>query len=153
LILFRYIDCLRGIFLDAPTINTNTLSPQLQQADSIIHSTILTAQEKFNLISLTNLKGLTLCFRGTQHGFSSIIFHRNCDNLIGTLTIYRSNLNSVFGGFTTATWNSANSYKSDSNAYLFSLRRRGFPNNERFNVTSPTNAIYTANSYFPTFGS
>jgi hypothetical protein len=58
----------------------------------------------------------------------------------------------VFGGFTTAIWSSSSTWKTDSNAFLFSLINR---ENRPYKsvVKSPgTNAIYDHASNGPTFG-
>jgi hypothetical protein len=102
--------------------------------------------EKLNLMQITSFTTFGLLYRATRDGFNTNIFHSRCNNRIGTLVVYRSNLNSVFGGYTTALWNPISSYRTDQSAFLFSLRRRGIANRERFNVTSSSNAIYTSSS-------
>lgn len=104
-------------------------------------------------MTLTGFTTFSLLYRATRDGFGAHTFHQRCDNKLGTLTIYRNNLNSVFGGYTGQQWNHIGSYRTDATAYLVSLRRRGISNSEKFTVSSSTNAIYCLSSYFPTFGS
>jgi hypothetical protein len=68
------------------------------------------------------------------------------------VTIIKTTSNSVFGGFTSAKWTSNGYWTYDSNAFIFSLRRSGNSNKERFNVTNPNYAIYSYSSYGPIFG-
>jgi hypothetical protein len=70
------------------------------------------------------------------------------------VTIIKTTSNSVFGGFTSALWKSDHDYGFDAHAFIFSSRRSGNSNKERFHVTFPDNAIYSYfNSLGPTFGS
>jgi hypothetical protein len=91
-------------------------------------------------------------YRATRDGFFADVFHSKCDNINPTLTLIRSNLNSVFGGYTNAFWNHA-SYVTDTSAYIFTLRRRGFNSTERFPSFSCCDHIYAWSSNGPTFGS
>jgi hypothetical protein len=104
-------------------------------------------------MTLSGFSTFNLLYRATRDGFDAHTFHRLCDNRLGTLTIYRNNLNSVFGGYTAQQWNHIGSYRTDATAYLVSLRRRGVSNSERFNVASSSWAIYCHSNSFPTFGS
>lgn len=71
-----------------------------------------------------------------------------CDNKGATLTLIKTNGGHTFGGFTTISWDSSNSYKNDIHSFLFSLdRQTKFPI-----VKSYSNAIYCNKSYGPTFG-
>jgi hypothetical protein len=122
---------------------------------SIIDSVILTNQEKSALVSLGSnggFKSFNLLYRATRDGFFSNIFHQKCDNKAHTVVVVKSDLNSVFGGYTAALWNPINSYVSDSTAFLFSLRRRGFNSTEKFAVSSSSYAIYTEPLRMPAFG-
>jgi hypothetical protein len=65
-----------------------------------------------------------LLYRGSDHGFSAFNFHAKCDNTPNTLTIIKSKMGHVFGGYTRATWESPHSlgsFKFDQEAFLFSL--------------------------------
>jgi hypothetical protein len=113
----------------------------------------LTRNEGISLNQLcNNLAEEKLIYRASRDGFSVSSFHSKCDNYSNTVTIIKTTSNSVFGGFTSATWTSNGGYTFDSNAFIFSLRRSGNSNKERFNVTQPTYAIYSYSSYGPTFG-
>jgi hypothetical protein len=62
-------------------------------------------------------------YRGTRDGFASSAFHSRCDGKANTVTIIKNYINHVFGGYISVAWHSSDSHTSDSNAYLFSLRR------------------------------
>jgi hypothetical protein len=121
-------------------VNTGLADP------SNLDSTIMTFSEKSNLINIGSFKSFSLLYRATRDGFFMNIFHRLCDNRVQTVSVIRSHMNSVFGGYTAQTWN-GNGYKTDTTAFLFSLRRRGVTNSERFNVTSSSWAIYAQTSF------
>jgi hypothetical protein len=92
-------------------------------------------------------------YRASRDGFFASSFHSKCDNINPTLTLIRSNLSGVFGGYTNALWNHCGCYNSDSTAYIFSLRRRGFNSTQLFPRVSCCNEIYASSTYGPTFGS
>jgi hypothetical protein len=56
------------------------------------------------------------------HGFGASDFHQRCNYYIPkTLTIIKSSNGNIFGGYTETTWDQSNQWKSDKNAFLFSL--------------------------------
>jgi hypothetical protein len=118
-----------------------------------INSLILTKNEGISLIELLNdLTEVKLIYRASRDGFAASSFHSKCDDTSNTVTIIKTTSNSVFGGFTSATWTSNDEWLYDANAFIFSLRRSGNPNKERFNVTQPENAIYGSYKNGPAFG-
>jgi BTB/POZ domain-containing protein KCTD9 len=61
-----------------------------------------------------------------------VAFHRKCDKKGWTLTIVKTTKNSIFGGFTTAEWESpsgySNNFKPCPHSFLFSVNEnRKFP--------------------------
>jgi hypothetical protein len=110
---------------------------------SFTDSSILTQNEVISLTQMLN--GLTeakLIYRASRDGFGGSSFDSKCDNIANTVTIIKTTSNSVFGGFTSAQWQSIGDYIYDANAFIFSLRRSGNSNKERFNVTKPNYAIF-----------
>jgi len=91
-------------------------------------SEILTNDQPMDLIKLCEFNRddkFKLLYRGTQHGFGANDFHSKCDGHANTLTIIKVKGNGfIFGAFTTATWDSSSKYKSDPNAFLFSLTNK-----------------------------
>jgi hypothetical protein len=100
--------------------------------------------------SNNSISSTELLYRLTRDGDSAQTFHSKCDGKGTTITFIKNYSNGFrFGGYTTASWTSNSGYKSDSNAFLFSLNnRKKFP----LKNTSDSNAIYHNSSYGPTFG-
>jgi hypothetical protein len=101
---------------------------------------------------LYNLTEARLIYRASRDGFQASSFHSKCDNISNTVTIIKTTSNSVFGGFTSALWKSDYYYGLDAHAFIFSLRRSGNPNKDRFNITRPDYAIRSYYNYGPAFG-
>ncbi len=93
-----------------------------------------------------------LLYRATRDGFSSQAFHSKCDGKGNTITIIKSHLNYVFGGFASSAWNSSNTLINDPNAFLFSLRRDGVSFKDKFTVKLSQYALCGNSSFGPTFG-
>jgi hypothetical protein len=72
--------------------------------------------------------------RATRDGFSCQAFHSKCDGKGNTITIIKSNLNYVFGGYASSAWNSSGTWIKDPNAFLFSLIRAGVSFKDKFTV-------------------
>jgi hypothetical protein len=68
------------------------------------------------------------------------------------LIIIKNNLNYVFGGYTAAKWSSNVGWTSDSTAFIFSLRRAGISNSQKFEVKRAQYAIYSKSGHFIKFG-
>ena len=67
----------------------------------------------------------SLLYRATRDGFGAKDFHSKCDNHSNTLTIFKAKQSSnIFGGFTSVEWDSSNGWKSDLNAFIFSLTNK-----------------------------
>ena len=131
----------------------NSLINQFNSSSSFINSSILTRDDGISLTQMLNYPTeVKLIYRATRDGFNASSFHSKCDKISNTVTIIKTTSNSVFGGFTSATWKHYNEYIYDENAFIFSLRRLGNKNKLRFNVTSPNNAIFGYYYYGPIFG-
>ena len=96
----------------------------------------------------------SLLYRGTRDGFGSDDFHSRCDGHSNTLTIFKAKGSDyIFGGFTTASWESSNELKSDPNAFLFSLTNKDSkPLKMKIDPIHHQSAIYCGSGYGPTFG-
>ncbi len=137
---------------DVRFLSTYSLNSSLKSNFAFIDSLILTVTEKNSLTEImNNLVEVNLIYRASRDGFEASSFHSKCDNISNTVTIIKTTSDSVFGGFTSASWSSYNGY--DANAFIFSLRRSGSANKERLKVTNPDYALFSDNSYGPTFGS
>ncbi len=96
----------------------------------------------------------SLLYRGTRDGFGSDDFHSKCDNKSPTLSICKAHDSSfIFGGFTTVSWDISNDYKSDPNAFLFSLKNKdNRPLKMKVDPNEHQYAICCHSEYGPTFG-
>ena len=118
-------------------------------------SKILSGQQPYELIKLCEFDSkdrFKLLYRASEHGFGSNNFHLKCNGHANTLTILKADGTSfIFGGFTTATWDSISESKSDPNAFLFSLTNN-YNKPCKMKKNPGQNAIYCHPSYGPTFG-
>ena len=64
-----------------------------------------------------------LIYKASQDGFSAESFHKHCDYKEGTLIIVKTTGDFIFGGYTEKDWSGC-CYKSDRNAFIFSLVNR-----------------------------
>lgn len=99
-----------------------------------------------------------LLYRGSRDGFKAVDFHLKCDNRPRTLTLIKAKSGNIFGGYTVAEWttrirHSHNQWKTDKNAFLFSLVNR-WKRPARIDVGAGKEgkAIYCSTAYGPTFG-
>jgi hypothetical protein len=96
----------------------------------------------------------SLLYRGTRDGFGSNDFHSRCDGYSNTLTILKARGSKfIFGGFTTVSWNSSRRWKSDPNAFLFSLTNKAnHPVKMKIDPNEHESAIGCDSRYGPRFG-
>ena len=122
---------------------------------SHLNSKIVSAQQYVDLMKVCEfslIEKWTLLYRGSEHGFGAMDFHSKCDGQSNTLTIIKvDGTSNIFGGFTSAAWDSRGQYKQDANAFIFSLVNQ---DNKplKMKTIKPKNAIYCHSSYGPTFG-
>jgi len=91
---------------------------------------------------------LQLIYRASRDGFSSMDFHKNCDNVGPTLVVCKSKAyERVFGGFTSKNWSQAETYVDDPEAFLFSLS-----NGTKHPIIESSCAIYCSGMAGPMFG-
>jgi hypothetical protein len=115
------------------------------------------AQEYFKIINLCEFSPSdkwTLLYRATRDGFGSKDFHSKCDGHSKTLTIFKAKGSSyIFGGFTSVEWDSSNDFKTDPNAFIFSLtNKESQPLKIKINPKRHQHAIYCGSGFGPTFG-
>ena len=95
-------------------------------------------------------KEFTLIYKASRDGYLCNDFHSKCDKKGPTVTIIQSNTGYKFGGYTSIDWDiSANNYKKDELAFLFSLNKKLKYPIVKENVSY---AIWTGASYGPIFG-
>jgi hypothetical protein len=96
----------------------NSLKSQIlegeQQCSELIDVCEFSSHDKWSLL-----------YRGTRDGFEPSDFHSKCDGHSNTLTIVKAKQSKfIFGGFTTVPWDSLDIFRSDPNAFIFSLTNR-----------------------------
>jgi hypothetical protein len=96
----------------------------------------------------------TLLYRGSPDGFGAQDFHSKCDNKSSTLSICKAHESSfIFGGFASVALNGLQTYKSDPNAFIFSLTNK---DNKLLKMKIDSNshqyAIQCSLSFGPIFG-
>ena len=124
-------------------------------------SQILMEQQPLELIQLCefDLKSrFKLLYRASRDGFRGSDFHSKCDEHANTLTIFKASGSGsfIFGGFTSVAWESSKpgQYKSDANAFLFSLTNKdNQPCKMKIDKSKEKYAIYCGSEYGPKFGS
>ena len=123
--------------------------------NQFFNSKILTGQQPKDLIELCefNLNNrFKFLYRASEHGFHANEFHSKCDGHTDTLTILKAN-GFIFGGFTSVTWESSDKYKSDPNAFLFSLTNKDKkPCKMEINPNKQQYAILCSFCFGPIFG-
>ena len=97
-------------------------------------------------------KGLELLYQASRDGCSAQAFHKKCDNKGPTLVVLYNTANCVFGGYTSANWNTTSGYVNDPHAFLFKLYYKGNYEPKIFQTTKPAYAICCNGSYGPIFG-
>jgi hypothetical protein len=103
---------------------------------------------------MTNAKECELVYRATRDGFTSDAFHSKCDDKPNLVSIIRNNLNYVFGGYTSVAWNTKLEWITDTEAFIFSLRRNGQSKNDKFTIlNNGLNAFYACAGYHLCYGS
>jgi hypothetical protein len=89
-----------------------------------------------------------LLFRTNVDGDSSNTFHSKCDGKGPTITFIKTTSGKRIGGFAVVPWTNNSGYKTDSEAFIFSLDAcQKFVQYRSFG-----NAVYHNSSYGPTFG-
>jgi hypothetical protein len=125
--------------------------------ENSLNSQILTNQQSLELIKLCEFSPngkWSLMYRATRDGFSSNDFHSKCDGHANTLTIIKAKQSEfIFGGFTTVSWDSSSTWKSDPNAFIFSLTNKdNKPIKMKVDSNEHENAICCDSEFGPTFG-
>lgn len=110
-------------------------------------------QQFFSLIKpeLDGRPELDLLYRGSRDGFRALEFHSKCDNQSDTITLFRTSLGQIFGGYTRAAWSSLGGYVEDPYAFLFCLNN-GTDRPFLSKISDSSRAVYCGPRFGPTFG-
>jgi hypothetical protein len=79
-------------------------------------------------------------------------FHQKCDNQGPTVTVLYNQQGSVYGGYTSYTWETTDGYYDDLNAFLYQLHFNKSPTARKFPSKNNGYGIYKNGGYGPTFG-
>ncbi|KAK8805320.1 hypothetical protein WA158_001977 [Blastocystis sp. Blastoise] len=98
-----------------------------------------------------------LLFRASEHDYSSSEFHRYCDHHGETITLIRqlghNSQQNIFGGYTSQNWenDTYGKYKTDNQAFIFTLQNEHAIPPTQYSVIHPENAIYVQSNSGPNF--
>jgi hypothetical protein len=125
--------------------------------NSLKSQILINQQEYFELVKVCEFSSndsWSLLYRGTRDGFGAKDFHSRCDDHANTLTIFKAKQSKfIFGGYTTVAWDSSSEFKSDPNAFLFSLTNKdNTPVKMKIDPNRHHVAIYCHSRYGPIFG-
>ncbi len=99
-------------------------------------------------LSIIKLSAGSIKLQTLALDFSAEKFHNLCDNKGPSLTLIQTTNGNIFGGFTSASWESSGIFKFDKDAFIFSLdHQTKFPITNHFN-----DAIFCKAKEGPTFG-
>ncbi|XP_067031244.1 uncharacterized protein [Acropora muricata] len=93
------------------------------------------------------------CWHAKTDDWLASTFHSNCDGKGPTVTIIQVG-SYIFGGYNDKPWSSSCAYVSSSKSFIYSLYNVNgyYPFKIQIKSGHEGNAIYTCNSYGPTFG-
>ncbi|XP_069117152.1 interferon-induced protein 44-like [Argopecten irradians] len=115
--------------------------------------TSLSDQDKETLLEFLGegSKSFRKLYSAKENGCDAAIFHQRCDNRGPTLTVVYNTDGQVFGGYTTASWQSASTpHVYDKSAFLFCLGEG--EERKKFSVTKSGSAVVHDARSGPTFG-
>ena len=109
-------------FISPPTYIITDYLPQ-----STYESSILTGHEKSKLLHIISKQlsksiQLKRIYSGKHNGFTRSKFHNKCDNKGETIILIENDYNTIFGGYTSKSWNEDGLHDSDKNAFLFQIK-------------------------------
>jgi hypothetical protein len=106
------------------------------------------------IFSVFQRKVLRLLYRASRDGFASADFHRCCNGHPNTVTVARSTLGHIFGGYTPVAWASRGGYVADPSmqSFLFTLQNPHSLPARIFKLKQADRAIYDDAGYGPMFG-
>jgi hypothetical protein len=80
------------------------------------------SQIELNKLSEFDNQQWQLIYRASRDGYTAKAFHQSCDGCFPTICVIRSEDGFIFGGFTSVPWSSTNEEKTDTSAFLFTLK-------------------------------
>ena len=95
---------------------------------------------------------MELLYRATRDGGSASTFHNKCNNQGPTITLYETDKDNIFGGYTSKSWTSRNGYTSDLECFIFTLKNTFGTKPNKFRIKDINYSIYDYYNKGPTFG-
>jgi hypothetical protein len=95
--------------VDERSMIPNTLIRPYYSDIAFRDSLIFTQNERKTLYQMYEMdpaREAKLIYRASRDGFADSSFHSKCDYISNTVTIIKTTSNSVFGGYTSASWSS-----------------------------------------------
>jgi len=96
---------------------------------------------------------LELLYSATKDGDSAEKFHSKCNNQGPTVTLFETDKDNIFGGYTSKDWTSNNNYKIDPDCFIFTLKNTFGTKPNKFIIKEVNSSIYDYYDKGPTFGS
>ena len=115
---------------------------------------ILTSEEVDLANSLTSFSSSSLVYRASDiyNGFASQTYYAALSGKSNLITIFKSG-SYVFGAYISIKWPYPSiAWQTDSNAFLFSLRRNGTSNSVKLLIVESSYALYSHYSYVGYYG-
>ncbi|CAC5394351.1 unnamed protein product [Mytilus coruscus] len=135
------------------TSDSYTYDCEKTKKSQTLHQELIKKNDKLQLNKWTaGRKKYKLLYKATRDKCCASVFHDNCNNRGPTVTLLYNINNSVFGGYTSVNWRSADAYHNDDKAFLFRLYQKGKWNPVIMKVKDSRKSIYDDASYGPTFG-
>jgi hypothetical protein len=123
---FYNLDNLVDLLQIGPSTKGNYVKLDQQLASKKLYSDTkilsVTDQIKLNKLSEWNDQQWQLIYSASRDGYTAKAFHESCDSRWPTVTVIRSKNGYIFGGFTTVAWDSTDADKTDTLAFLFTLK-------------------------------
>ncbi|XP_046567354.1 interferon-induced protein 44-like isoform X2 [Haliotis rubra] len=99
-------------------------------------------------------KDFNLLYQATRDGCSGQTFHQKFDNRGATVSVFYNTAGYVFGGYTSVSWSSDETFKPDNQAFLFRLQAANSFQPQKYPVKTANlqHTVYHNAQYGPTFG-
>jgi hypothetical protein len=111
------------------------------------------AHELTRLCEFSSYDNWNILYRGSVHGFGAKDFHNKCDGNSKTLTIVKTTLGYIFGGYADLHWDSVSYWQLDQEAFIFSLlNKENKPAKIKHDPNSGNYSICCGATHGPVFG-
>jgi len=123
---FYNLDILVNLLNINQSKKENNIKPNPQSVAKILYSDTkilsFNDQNELNKLGGYDNQQWQLIYRASRDGYTAKAFHQSCDGCFPTMCVIRSENGFIFGGFTSVPWGSKNEDKSDTLAFLFTLK-------------------------------